>query len=123
MTSFQVSTGDIGIDGACVGSGYSGAPGHVGITADIALHALGPIPPGLYTINDPLTHPVLGPCCMALTPDPSNTMYGRGSFYIHADNASKPPRSSSEGCIVAPPDVRHAIAGHLATDRNLTVTL
>ena len=122
MTTFEISTGDIGIDDECVGSGYSGAPGHVNCAADCNLKGLGPIPPGLYTIGDPYTDPEKGPLCMALTPDTSNEMFGRGSLLIHADNHSKPPQTSSEGCIVAPPNVRIKIAAHLAISRQLQVT-
>jgi hypothetical protein len=58
---------------------------------------------------------------MELTPDPSNQMYGRGGFFIHADNPNKPPQSSSEGCIVTGPDIRTQIAAD--PDELLTVTI
>lgn len=71
----------------------------------------GPLPRGQYTIGPP-TH-TIGPVSMNLHPDPGTNMDGRGknSFWIHGDNASKPPLSSSEGCIVLPRDARVAVAG------------
>ncbi|MHB8734264.1 MAG: tlde1 domain-containing protein [Terriglobales bacterium] len=122
MIGFKISTGDISLADACVGQGYSGAPGHVNNPADVALKGLGPIPPGTYTVSDPYTDPEKGPLCFRLTPDPSNVMYDRGSLLIHADNASKPPQHSSEGCIVAPHQVRQAVADYLPTSRTLVVT-
>ena len=122
MVTFDRASGNIGIDSACIGVGYSGAPGHVGVCADEALHALGPIPAGRWIIGDPYDHPVLGPCCMNLTPAPGTETFGRGDFRIHADNASKPPKSSSEGCLVASHDTRARIAAYLATSRELVVT-
>ncbi len=63
---------------------------------------VGPLPRGFYTINEPYAHPVLGPCTMNLTADPTNEMFGRDKFRIHGDN-SKANRSASEGCIVKSP--------------------
>lgn len=100
MVGFQISSGLVSQDAACIGSAYSGAPGHVNNPADVALKAQGPIPPGIYHIGAPINDPQLGIFCLPLTPAPQNVMYGRGGFFVHGDNASKPPQSSSEGCIV-----------------------
>ena len=121
MISFDRASGNIAINDACVGWGYSGAPGHVGVVADEQLHGLGPLPAGRYLICNPIANH-LGPDSMPLTPDPATRMYGRGSFFIHADNHEKPPQSSSEGCIVTGPDVRKLIEAQLAIDATLVVT-
>ena len=117
--TFNITSGDYGIDGQCVGSAYSGAPGHVNVAADVGLKGLGPLPTGLYTISEPYTDPEKGPLCFRLTPCGGQEMYNRGGLLIHADNASKPMRSSSEGCVVAGPVLRHAIAVAVAAGSNI----
>jgi hypothetical protein len=83
---------------------------------------VGPLPQGVYTISPAHTIPHLGPCAMALTPDPSNQMYGRSGFFIHGDNAEA-NHSGSDGCIVAGPAVRTKVSELVAAGENrLTVT-
>jgi hypothetical protein len=45
---------------------------------------------------------------MRLTPDPSNTMYGRGGFLMHGDN-SYGDQSASEGCPIVPRNIRNRV--------------
>ncbi len=70
----------------------------------------GPLPRGQYAIGPPVNNR-LGRPAMKLTPNPTNQMFGRGHFWIHADNPSLPRYSSSEGCIVTPLATRLSIAG------------
>ena len=73
----------------------------------------GPLPRGYYVVEIPVTHPMLGPIAMRLTPAPGNNMFTRGGFWIHGpgpEDETKPPsQRSSLGCIVAPATVRAMI--------------
>lgn len=70
----------------------------------------GPLPRGDYTIGAARDNEH-GPVSMPLTPSPQNDMEGRGGFWIHEDNASKPACNSSEGCAVLPRPTRVEISG------------
>lgn len=61
----------------------------------------GPLPQAVYTMSPLHTVQRIGPC-MALTPEDPSVMGGRGGFLFHLNNPSRPPRSSSDGCAVAP---------------------
>jgi hypothetical protein len=83
---------------------------------------LGTLPQGQYTISPAHGVPGKGPCVMALTPAPTNNMFGRSGFLIHGDNAAR-NFTASDGCIVAPPEVRQQIADLVAAGEDqLTVT-
>ncbi|HTZ88648.1 MAG TPA: tlde1 domain-containing protein [Solirubrobacteraceae bacterium] len=123
MITFAIGAGELRDDeGELIGSAYSGAPGHVNVAADCALPQLGPIPPGRYLLGEPYDDPERGPFCIPLTPCTGTDTFRRGGFLIHADNPRKPPRSSSEGCIV-PRDRPTRIAAWVAAqpDRLLEV--
>jgi RHS repeat-associated protein len=72
----------------------------------------GPLPQGTYTIAPQQTNVTnMGtrlPASMRLTPDPDNQMYGRGGFLFHGDN-SRGDQSASEGCPIAPRNIRNRI--------------
>lgn len=61
------------------------------------VHDHGPLPQGTYTMSPQTLRPHLGPA-IALTPSPSNNMFGRSSFYIHGLD-SRFLNDSSDGCI------------------------
>jgi hypothetical protein len=75
----------------------------------------GPIPQGTYTIG-PWYAGSKGNPMANLTPDPGTEMFGRDGMEWHANNDSKPPFSSSEGCIVSPRSAREAVAGSGITE-------
>lgn len=108
MLTFTISTGDLSIDGACVGMGYAGNgpclndPG----ACDVKMH--GPLPQGMYTIGAPEDRPTTGLFSLPLTPH-DQAMFGRGSFYIHGDNP-RANQSASDGCIVTDRATRELIA-------------
>lgn len=79
---------------------------------------IGPLPTGFYTFGDVVDHSQLGPCAITLIPDSRNTMYGRGGFYIHGDNQAM-NHSASDGCIIAPRNVRDEIVS--SGDKQLAV--
>jgi hypothetical protein len=72
----------------------------------------GPLPQGTYTIgtqqNNTTGSGTSLPGSMRLTPDPSNSMYGRAGFLIHGDN-SRGNQSASEGCMVLNRNIRTQI--------------
>ena len=70
----------------------------------------GPLPRGFYRIGRPFNHATCGRYVLRLTPEPGNQMHGRDGFLIHG--ASRNPARTgqeSEGCIIAPLEVRQAI--------------
>jgi hypothetical protein len=130
MYIYSQSTGilkrETGGESTVVGTGYAGGdcgdnPGGVNNPAMQQIHNVGPLPQGLYCIGVPIDHTHLGPCAMPLTPNPSNVMFGRSGFFIHADTIAQ-NRSASEGCIVMPGPARTQIAALLGIDNYLTVT-
>lgn len=109
MTTFQISTGLISINDACVGSGYAGHPPHVNDPAATAMHGIGPLPVGVYAICEPEDRPQsAGVFVLPLVPDPGNEMFGRSAFYIHGDNPLG-NQTASDGCIVTGRGTREAI--------------
>ena len=60
---------------------------------------VGPLPKGKYIVGDPEDSAKLGPLAFPLTPDPSNEMFGRSSFYIHGASLDH-PALSSDGCMI-----------------------
>jgi hypothetical protein len=109
------------------GTGYAGHnfglnnPGAQDIPGGDKESDAGPLPQGTYTIgrqrdNQTGTGTVL-PGSMRLFPDSGNDMFDRSGFLIHGGNMTK--RSSSQGCIVLPPNVRNTI-GH-SNDKVLRV--
>jgi hypothetical protein len=83
-------------------TGYSGHGNGVNNPAMQNVPNIGPIPQGTYTIGEPEVYHSHGgdlANSMKLTPDPSNVMYGRGGFWIHAGMADG-SQTASEGCII-----------------------
>ena len=65
------------------------------------VRCVGPLPQGKYFIEQPVTHPHLGPFAMHLIPDSSNQMFGRDAFYIHGPSMGNNRGQESMGCIIA----------------------
>lgn len=121
---FDCSTGkQYDPSGKLVGIGYAGGncghnPEGVNNPALQAAKCVGPLPygpkedgtPNGYTLGTPVEGSHLGPLAIPLIPDSDNIMFGRGSFYVHADLISGPPHSASEGCNVQSHTVRAAMA-------------
>lgn len=126
MITFSIGAGQmVSSSGTILGPAYAGAPGHVNNPDDCGLKGLGPLPKGRYIIGAPVTDPVTGIFSLPLTPDPSNEMFDRGSFFIHGANAVVDvdgQQASSHGCPVASHPVREAIWTEAeATDHLLEV--
>lgn len=67
---------------------------------------VGPLPRGVYRIVQWRNDPHLGPCVAQLQQVKGDN-FGRSGFYIHGDNTAL-NHSASDGCIIAPHDVRVA---------------
>ncbi len=118
MWTYEQASGRILHDGTEAGAGYSGAGTGKNVPEAQAIPNVGPIPRGLYVINEPHDTAKHGPYAMALTPDPKNQMFGRFAFLIHGDSAAM-PGTASQGCIILPRPIREQIWA--SGDRQLTV--
>lgn len=87
-------------DGHLFMKGYAGLENGKNNPSMTFTKDVGPLPCGLYTIGNAYAHEELGPLCFDLDPDPSNEMFGRKLFRIHADSFSH-PGAASHGCIVS----------------------
>jgi hypothetical protein len=120
---YSQSTGSLLHNGALLGTGYSGHGAGLNNPSMQNVHATGPLPQGLYIIRPPSTlDPHLGPLAMPLEPYNGNTMFLRGDFFIHGDNAAM-NHTASDGCIIMAHEIRQAIAAAVAAgDNQLEVT-
>lgn len=91
-----------------VGVGYSGFGVGKNNPDMESVHNVGPIPKGRYDIGPAHNTTTHGPVVLALTPDPSNQMYGRSAFLIHGDSIAA-PGTASHGCIIQARNIRQAI--------------
>ena len=105
-------------DGSIEAAGYSGHGEGVNNPDFQEQHDVGPIPRGTWTIGPAITHPRMGPLCMALTPDETTETFGRSGFFIHGDLPDG-LRDASHGCIVLAHATRLALAD--SDDRRLQV--
>lgn len=121
MWTYQQSTGKLWHDGKLIGVGYSGFGEGKNNPAMQAIHDVGPIPRGLWTIGrlenleKPGPH---GPCTMRLEPLPGTQTHGRTAFLIHGDSITQ-TGAASHGCIIQPLVVRCHIG--CSADRALQV--
>jgi len=120
MYVYSQSTGQFMQNGQLVAIGYAGAGLGKNNPKMQNVPKVGPLPQGGYSIGEPRTDPKDGPLCFDLTPDPTNEMFGRGGFRIHADSISH-PGAASLGCIVLGHPERQQIADN--DDRRLEVTV
>jgi len=124
MNTFEIRTGQmLDADGKLIATGYAGGacgqyPDAVNNPAMCDRHGIGPLPPGLYRMGQPVDHSTLGPFAIPLTPDPSNQMYGRADFYVHGDAVGH-PGAASDGCIIMPREVRELL--NQSQDREIRV--
>ena len=118
MWTYRQATGEILHDDTLVGSGYSGFGEGKNNPAMEAVHNVGPIPQGWYTIGEPVDTKTHGPYVLRLTPASENQMYDRAGFLIHGDSLAH-QGAASQGCIVTIPAMRIQI--WKSGDHQLTV--
>lgn len=91
-----------------LGTGYSGAPGHINRPSSVSIRSKGPVPPGVwYLARAPWSR--RGPQVISLTPDVGTQTYGRTAFLIHGDN-KRQNQTASAGCIILARHHRDIIA-------------
>jgi len=123
MWVYEQSTGRLyAPDGTHAATGYAGGnegqnPEGVNDHASQNIKNIGPLPVGFYTFGEVVQQSQLGPFAIPLVPDASNTMFGRGDFYMHGDTT--PSGNASEGCIIMPRSVRDECYG--SGDKQLAV--
>ena len=106
MWTYEQSTGGMfNPEGELAGTGYSGSPEGKNNTLMQAIHNVGPIPVGWYTLQGPVDSHVHGRYAIPLEPDQLNEMFGRTGFMCHGDSMTN-PGDASEGCIIMPHEVR-----------------
>jgi len=88
------------------GQGYSGTGAGRNNPNMQDVPNVGPTPQGTYDIGPGHYSPNTGPNTMNLTPQPGTDTFGRDLFRIHGNNDRN---DASEGCAIAPPDVRRQI--------------
>jgi len=115
MFTYKQTNGMLDHDGVPVGMGYSGHAEGRNNPAMQAVHNVGPIPQGLYTIGPPHDTPTHGPHVMALTPAGHDAL-GRSGFLMHGDNVK---HDASLGCIIMLRTVRDQVSS--SVDKQLTV--
>ena len=117
--NYYQASGKLSHNGMDVAIGYSGAGAGKNNPDDQAIHNVGPIPRGSYTINAPQDTVTHGPYVLPLTPDTSNEMFGRTGFLMHGDSVIR-PGTASEGCIIMPRNIRQQVWS--SGDTRLTVS-
>lgn len=99
MWTYKQVSGELSHEGEHVCFGYSGYGADKNEPESQHKHGLGPIPRGLYVIEEPRDTVTHGPYVMPLTPHPENVMFGRSAFLIHGDSIHD-PGTASHGCII-----------------------
>lgn len=123
MWVYRQSTGMLvrvnGTVTAFIGVGHSGCGAGLNNPAMQAVHGIGPIPCGVYTIGSPRVPSARpGAPVLPLDPDPSGPMFGRTALFARDDIAATNPKASGD-CVV----FKHLILFQIAAsaDRQLEV--
>lgn len=108
ITTRQLLRGDGSL---CSDQGYSGHGPGLNNPELVSEGFIGPLPPGLYNVGQPYTHPKLGPLVMNLIPFDNQMMFGRNEMRIHGDEIANAGKElASDGCLVEPHDAREEMA-------------
>ena len=100
---YRQSTGELRHSADDIGfKAYSGANTGKNNPAMEKIPFVGPIPRGRYVINPPRKSARTGVYVLPLEPD-GHQAHGRTAFQIHGESSSKPPGTSSTGCIILSP--------------------
>lgn len=116
MWTYAQETGELLQDGQLVATGYSGFETGKNNPAMQAVHDVGPIPEGDWTIGGPpINTAEHGPFVLMLTPATSTNTFGRSGFLMHGD-AVNAPGTASKGCIIMPRTAREQVWNSGDTD-------
>jgi hypothetical protein len=96
-------------NGKVVAKGYSGFDNGKNNPAMQAIHDVGPIPQGEWTITGPpFNTPEHGPFVLRLLPSTTTNTFERSGFLMHGDSIHA-PGTASRGCIIMPRTVREQV--------------
>jgi type VI secretion system (T6SS) effector TldE1-like protein len=116
MWSYAQKTGKLLQDGLFVAGGYSGCDNGKNNPDMQAIHDVGPIPQGDWTIEGPpLDTPDHGPYVLKLEPAPSTNTFGRSGFLMHGDSKEH-PGCASKGCVIMQRPIREQVWNSHDTD-------
>ena len=116
MWTYAQKTGDLRQHGTTVGTGYSGFDNGKNNPAMQAIHDVGPIPQGEWTITGPpFNTPEHGPFVLRLLPSETTNAFERSGFLMHGDSIHA-PGTASRGCIIMPRTVREKVWSSGDTD-------
>lgn len=115
---YHQATGELWLDGALLGDGYSGHGVGKNNPALQKIKNVGPIPQGEYLFGIGYTDPERGTVVMRLTPKLGTNTWGRSDFLIHGDSVLNPGQAS-DGCIILGPALRLQMS--YSDDRDLEV--
>jgi len=119
MWTYAQKTGELLQDGRHVSSGYSGFDNGKNNPDMQALHDVGPIPQGEWTIvGPPVNTAGHGPYVLTLEPANGTNTFGRSGFLMHGDSIEA-PGCASHGCVIMPRAVREQVWN--SGDRDLQV--
>src|SRR5713101_1705004 len=110
MFTYDQSTGYLyDPDEKPVGRGYSGHGPGLNNPAMQAVHDVGPVPQGYYSVGPPRDSEH-GPFTLDLSPFQENSMFERANFHMHGDRVDAPGQHlASRGCIIQNRDVREMV--------------
>ena len=109
MWTYAQKTGNLLQDGKLVATGYSGGGEGKNDPSMQAVHDVGPIPQGNWTIGGPpINTAEHGPFVLTLTADAGTDVFGRSGFLMHGDSVNA-PGTASKGCIIMPRTAREQV--------------
>jgi type VI secretion system (T6SS) effector TldE1-like protein len=109
MWTYAQKTGNLLQNGQVVATGYSGCDDGKNNPAMQAVHDVGPIPQGDWTISGPpINTAEHGPYVLTLTAAASTNVFGRSGFLMHGDSIAA-PGTASKGCIIMPRTAREQV--------------
>jgi hypothetical protein len=116
MWTYAQETGELQRDGQPVDKGYSGFGEGKNNPNMQAVHDVGPIPQGDWTISGPPRNtPEHGPFVLTLTAANGTETFGRSEFLMHGDSIQH-PGEASKGCIIMPRATREKVWNSGDTD-------
>lgn len=109
MWIYAQKTGVLRRNGQAVGTGYSGFDNGKNNPDMQAIHDVGPIPQGEWTISGPPFNTAEhGPFVLRLEPSATTDTFGRSGFLMHGDSIQA-PGTASKGCIIMPRLIREQV--------------
>ena len=109
MWTYAQKTGALRQNGNLVGTGYYGFEDGKNNHDMQAIHDVGPIPQGEWTVaGPPFNTAEHGPFVLRLDPSSATNTFGRSGFLMHGD-AINAPGTASKGCIIMPRPVREQV--------------